>query len=305
MAGRTAQAGGGRAARDGRRPAPGLRRRRACRRASSASARRACRRGSTREPTPACRRGSSASRRRGCPRGSSASRDPAPAPAAAQPRPASAATAGAVAASRDPPVVAPPVEPTRAGIPAPTHAAPRRAAEPAPQWRYCSPAPVRAPDPVRSPLRAAMRSHLWLTGIILTVLAVGATGYWVLRVHQRIAEAVARAPDRHARARPHGALLGTAVQRRAWACAVVYRVESVCLIAKVNALGSWSTVVGQHRCERRARARGAAAANLTAAAVAGGHRPSGGPLRLHSAASCPRTRCAGRAGGRRRPAGSA
>ena len=33
-----------------------------------------------------------------------------------------------------------------------------------------------------------MRSHLWLTGIIPTGLAVGATGYWVLRVHQPIAE---------------------------------------------------------------------------------------------------------------------
>jgi hypothetical protein len=112
------------------------------------------------------------------------------------------------------------------------------------------PGPSRRPDPVRSPVRAALHSHLWLTGIVLAVLAVSATGYWVLRVHQRIGQATL---EHQMAARQHAPTVGCAKLQSdgaAWACAVVYQAESVCLIAKVNVLGSWSTSVGEHRCER-------------------------------------------------------
>jgi hypothetical protein len=178
------------------------------------------------------------------------------------PPPPGPATREPVVAAADLPVVAPPAEPEPAYQP--THAAPD-APEPAPV-RY-SPGTVRAPDPVRSPLRAAMRSHLWLTGIILTVLAVGATGYWVLRVHQRIAET---SLEHQIAAREHAPTVRCSALQSdgaAWACAVVYRVESVCLIAKVSALGNWSTVVGQHRCERLPELAALLPRTLTAAAV--------------------------------------
>ncbi len=169
------------------------------------------------------------------------------------------------AAPVPPPASAPPTPETgTAAEPAsayrPQHAAPTAPAaeepgtlpeEPAPGPEpYVPAAPGLAPDPLGSPLRMALRSHRWLIGIVLAVLVVGASGYWVLRVHQRIGEATLEhqlgarehAPTvRCSKLQPDGA---------AWACAVVYQAESVCLIAKVNALGSWSTAIGQHRCER-------------------------------------------------------
>jgi hypothetical protein len=115
---------------------------------------------------------------------------------------------------------------------------------------YPQAAPSRPPDPLRSPLRTALRSHLWLTGIVLAVLAVAASGYWVLRVHQRIGEGTL---EHQLAKREHAPTVRCASLQSdgaAWACGVIYQAESVCLIAKVNALGSWSTAVGQHRCER-------------------------------------------------------
>jgi hypothetical protein len=184
--------------------------------------------------------------------------DPAP-PAPPPPRPV---VSEPVVAAADPPVVAPPAEPEPAYRP--QHAAPD---PPAPAPVRPSPGTVRAPDPVRSPQRAAMRSHLWLTGIVLTVLAVGATGYWVLRVHQRIAET---SLEHQIATREHAPTVRcSALQSNgaAWACAVVYRVESVCLIAKVSALGSWSTAVCQHRCSQVPQLVKLLPATITAAAV--------------------------------------
>jgi hypothetical protein len=128
-------------------------------------------------------------------------------------------------------------------------------------------APGPAPDPLGSPLRVALRSHMWLTGIVVAVLAVGATGYWVLRVHQRIGEATL---EHQLAAREHAPTVRCAKLQSdgaAWACAVVYRAESVCLIAKVNALGSWSTAIGQHRCERVPELAALQPQNFTSAAV--------------------------------------
>jgi hypothetical protein len=127
------------------------------------------------------------------------------------------------------------------------------------QWE-----PPRLP---RTPRGSGMRAHVWLTSIICVALAVGLAGYWVLRVHQRIGQAALQhelgkresAPTIGcAKLQPNGAV---------WACALIYQAESVCLIAKVNALGSWSTAVGQHRCSELPQLVRLLPATITAAAV--------------------------------------
>jgi hypothetical protein len=91
---------------------------------------------------------------------------------------------------------------------------------------------------------------MWMAAIVCVVLAVVAGGYWALRVHQRIGQGSLEhqiavretAPTVHcSKLQSDGAV---------WACGVIYRAESVCLIAKVNVLGSWSTAANQHRCQR-------------------------------------------------------
>ncbi len=112
--------------------------------------------------------------------------------------------------------------------------------EPVPQWE-----PARAP---RSPSRAGLRAHLWLTAIVLGVLVVGTGGYWVLRVHQRIGQAVLQQEIGKRESAPTVGCSKLQTDGAVWACAVVYQAESECLIAKVNVIGSWSTAIGQHRC---------------------------------------------------------
>jgi hypothetical protein len=112
-------------------------------------------------------------------------------------------------------------------------------------------APVRQWDPPRvqrTPRRAEMRAHLWLTSIVCVALAVGLGGYWVLRVHQRIGQA---ALQHEVGKRESAHTVGCSklqADGAVWACAIVYQAESECLIAKVNVIGSWSIAVGQHRC---------------------------------------------------------
>jgi hypothetical protein len=113
-------------------------------------------------------------------------------------------------------------------------------AEPVRQWE-----PPRAP---RSTRRAGMRAHLWLTAIVLAVLVVGAGGYWVLRVHQRIGQAALQHEIGKRESAPTVGCSKIQSDGAVWACAVVYHAESECLIAKVNVIGSWSTAIGQHRC---------------------------------------------------------
>jgi hypothetical protein len=98
--------------------------------------------------------------------------------------------------------------------------------------------------------RAGIRPHLWLIAIVLVVLAAGASGYWVLRVHQRISQTSLEQQITTRQKAPTVRCSALQSDGAAWACAVVYRVETVCLIAKVNVLGSWSTVVGHDRCAR-------------------------------------------------------
>jgi hypothetical protein len=96
-----------------------------------------------------------------------------------------------------------------------------------------------------------MRANVWLTSIICVVLAVGLAGYWVLRVHQRIGQAALQHELGKRETAPTVGCVKLQSNGAVWACAIVYQAESVCLIAKVNALGSWSTAVGQHRCSEQ------------------------------------------------------
>jgi hypothetical protein len=128
-------------------------------------------------------------------------------------------------------------------------------------------APVR-PDPLASPVRNVLRSHQRLAYILAAVIVIAAAGWWVLRVHQRIGEHALEAGITNQQHAPTVQCASLQSNGAAWACAVVYRAESVCLIARVNVLGSWSTAVGQHRCERVPRLERLAPQGVTASMVA-------------------------------------
>jgi hypothetical protein len=109
--------------------------------------------------------------------------------------------------------------------------------------------PVR-PDPLASPVKNVLRSHQRLAYIVLAVILIGAGGYWAARVHQRIGESALEAGIARQQHAPTVKCASLQSNGAAWACGVVYQAESVCFIARVNILGSWSTALGQHRCER-------------------------------------------------------
>lgn len=154
----------------------------------------------------------------------------------------------------------------------PKHAAPEPAViepdvgppEPPGDERQAPIPPVR-PDPLASPVRNALRDHQRLANVLLAVILVVSAGYWVLRVHQRIGEQALEAGITKQQQAPTVACSPLQSNGAAWACAVVFRAESVCLIAKVNVLGSWSTAVGQHRCEKVPRLQ-----DLVPRAITGG-----------------------------------
>jgi len=86
--------------------------------------------------------------------------------------------------------------------------------------------------------------------VIMVVLVVLGVGYFALRIHQRISQS---SLESQIHTRDHAqAVRCSALQSNgsAWACAVIFRAESECLIARVNVLGSWSTVVRAHRCAK-------------------------------------------------------
>jgi hypothetical protein len=128
-------------------------------------------------------------------------------------------------------------------------------------------APVR-PDPLASPVRNVLRSHQRLAYILAAVILIAAAGWWMLRVHQRIGEHALEAGITKQQHAPTVQCASLQTNGAAWACAVVYKAESVCLIARVNLLGSWSTAVGQHRCERVPRLERLAPQGVTASMVA-------------------------------------
>src|SRR6185437_2551045 len=114
------------------------------------------------------------------------------------------------------------------------------------------PAPAAAwqPPSKSSTVRAAMRPHMRFLSVIMVVLVVFGVGYFALRIHQRISQS---SLEGQIHTRDHAqAVRCSALQSNgsAWACAVIFRAESECLIARVNIVGSWSTVVRPRRCAK-------------------------------------------------------
>jgi len=112
------------------------------------------------------------------------------------------------------------------------------------------PAAAWRPPPKSSTVRDALRPHMRFLSVIMVVLVVLGVGYYALRVHQRISQS---SLESQIHARDHAqAVRCSALQANgsAWACAVIFRAESECLIARVNVVGSWSTVVRARRCAK-------------------------------------------------------
>ena len=156
-------------------------------------------------------------------------------------------------------------DPRPAG-PAPVHVPyARTGAEP----DVVSAPPVRGPRRrTRSPFWAAVRSHLWLVVIVVVLAGAASTGYWGLRVHQRIGETPL---ERGVGGREHANTIKCVEQQSngaVWACGLVYRAESVCLIANVNPVGDWTTKPGADLCTHRPELTALLPARLTSSAVA-------------------------------------
>jgi hypothetical protein len=159
-----------------------------------------------------------------------------------------------------------PGESAPAGKPAPVHVPyARTGTEP----DVVSVPPARGPRrPGRSPFWAAVHSHLWLVGIVVVLVGAAGTAYWGLRVHQRIGVATI---ERGVGGREHANTIKCVEQQSngaVWACGLVYRAESVCLIANVNPVGDWTTKPGADLCTHRPELTALLPARLTSSAVA-------------------------------------
>jgi hypothetical protein len=132
------------------------------------------------------------------------------------------------------------------------------------------PAPPGAwrPPSKRATVRSALRPHArFLTVVLVALVAVG-VGFFVLRVHHRISESSLESKISQ---RDHPQQVRcSALQSNgsAWACAIVYRAEAQCVIARVNVFGSWSTVARAHRCAKITNLVELLPQKITAAAVA-------------------------------------
>jgi hypothetical protein len=109
---------------------------------------------------------------------------------------------------------------------------------------------ARRPPSTTSTVRDAVRPHMRFLSVILVVLVVLGGGYFALRVHHRISQSSLehQITDRDRAQNVRCSALQS--NGSAWACAVVFRAEAECLIARVNVLGSWSTVVRTRRCAK-------------------------------------------------------
>ncbi|HET7171363.1 MAG TPA: hypothetical protein VFI18_06990 [Gaiellales bacterium] len=157
-------------------------------------------------------------------------------------------------------------EAPRAPLPPPVHVPYARtgAASEVVEAPSAKPAPRR---PARSPFWAAVRSHVWLVTIVLVLGGVAGTAYWALRVHQRIDAATL---ERGIGGREHASAVRCVEQQSngsVWACGLVYRAASVCLIANVNAVGDWNTNDGPGLCDNRPELSAILPDRITAAAV--------------------------------------
>jgi hypothetical protein len=121
---------------------------------------------------------------------------------------------------------------------------------------------------VRSPFWAAVRSHVWLGVIVLVLVGGVGVAYWGLRVHQRIS-AAAIERDVGGRERPSAIrCIEQQSNGSVWACGLVYRAASVCLIADVNPVGDWNTKDGAGLCNDRPELAAILPTRVTASAVA-------------------------------------
>ena len=203
------------------------------------------------------------------PFGEGAQAPEAPPPAAPEPpRPAAVAVEEDDGREESRPEPVPPPEPQTdsEGRPVPVHV-PYARTDADPEVVAAPPA-RGAPRPVRSPFWAAVRSHVWLGVIVLALVGVAGTAYWALRVHQRISQA---AIERDVGGREHASAVRCVEQQpngAVWACGLVYRAASVCLIANVNPVGDWSTNDGVGLCDHRAQLAAILPERITSAAVA-------------------------------------
>ena len=128
--------------------------------------------------------------------------------------------------------------------------------EPAPVRAAAAPsAPRPAPAGGRrsaasSTVRDTVRPHARFLTVILVVLVAIGVGYFTLRVHHRISESSLEGKISQ-RDHPQNVRC-KALQSNgsAWACAIIFRAQSECVIARVSVLGSWSTVPRAHRCAK-------------------------------------------------------
>jgi hypothetical protein len=120
----------------------------------------------------------------------------------------------------------------------------------------------------RSTVRSALLPHARFVTVVLVALVAVGVGYFVLRVHHRISESSLESKISQ---RDHPQQVRcSALQSNgsAWACAIVYRAEAQCVIARVSVLGSWSTVARAHRCAKFTKLVELLPQKITAAAVA-------------------------------------
>jgi hypothetical protein len=116
------------------------------------------------------------------------------------------------------------------------------AAQPEPQIWASLPEGLPTRPGIRTPRRAAVRTHLLAGGVVAVLVAFGLGAFWFAELHVRISEASLE----HGIAAQTGAPTVHCIPAKGngsvWTCGVIYGAESVCDIANVSVFGSWSTV---------------------------------------------------------------
>jgi hypothetical protein len=131
-----------------------------------------------------------------------------------------------------------------------------------------APAGPRRPPSASSTVRDALRPHArFLTLILVILLAIGGA-YFVLRVHHRISESALEGKISQRDHPQHVRCSALQSNGSAWACAIVFRAEAECVIARVSVVGSWSTVARTHRCAKITSLVALLPRKITATAVA-------------------------------------
>lgn len=107
--------------------------------------------------------------------------------------------------------------------------------------------PARPARTLRTPGRAAARSHL-LVGAVVTVLAVVALGaFWFVELHPRISQAALQRGVAARTGAPTVRCVASKTNGAVWTCGIIYGAESVCDLANVSVFGSWKTVAADSR----------------------------------------------------------